>query len=130
MTNILPDNISLITSTNEIKNNSEPEIRTVFDINLIKTTVNEIKITLDKLKEDGSTDEFDNEIKLLELYPDFYDNYPFLVKKICKNSDMDILYKMLEQLEQVENGNKTLNNVELSLGNELAEKYLYPNINN
>jgi transcriptional regulator of heat shock response len=130
MTNIMPKNISIITSNDEIKNNNEPEIRSIFDINLIKSTVNDIKATLDKLKDEGSTDNFDNEIKILELYPEFYDSYPFLVKKLCKNSDMDILYKMLEQLEQVENGNKTLNNVELSLGKELADQYLYPNINN
>ena len=35
---------------------------------------------------------------------------------------------MLNNLQQIENGKKTLNNVELKLGEELANKYLYPNI--
>ena len=69
-----------------------------------------------------------NKLKILELYPEFYDNYPFLVKKLCKNQDITMLYTMLEKLNQIEKGNSTLENVERNLGEQLAEKYLYPNI--
>ena len=105
-----------------------PEIRHKFDINQIKTTINLIKNTIDKSIKEGETDSFKHELQILELYPEFYDNYPFLVKKICKNDDMNMLYKMFENLQEIENGDTTINNVELKLGNELASQYLYPNI--
>ena len=41
---------------------------------------------------------------------------------------MKFLDKMLYNLQEIENGNKTLNNVEHKLGEELANLYLYPNI--
>ena len=117
---------------NDLDNNksklSQPVLRTVFDTNTIKLTVNKIQETLQKLINEGSTDSYENEIKILDLYSDFYDNYPFLVKKICKQDDMSFFYKMLDNLDQVEKGNQTLNNVELNLGKELATEYLYPNL--
>jgi hypothetical protein len=58
----------------------------------------------------------------------FYQEYPFLVKKICKKENLSMLYKMLGLLDNIEKGNDTLNNVEKNLGEELANNYLYPNI--
>jgi len=53
---------------------------------------------------------------------------PFLVKKICKQDDLSTLYVMFDNLEKVEKGEKTLAGVELNLGTQLANQYLYPNI--
>jgi hypothetical protein len=36
---------------------------------------------------------------------------------------------MLDNLEQVEKGNKSLASVEHTLGDELANKFLYPSLN-
>jgi hypothetical protein len=104
------------------------ELKTTFDIDVIKSTVKSINLALDKLIEEGNTDPFENELKILELFPEFYDNYPFLVKKLCKKQDISMLYNMLENLKQIENGNKTLETVEKKLGEELANEYLYPNL--
>ena len=49
-----------------------------------------------------------------------------IVKKLCKRDDISMLYKMFENLNEVESGNKTLDNVELNLGEDLAQSYLYP----
>ena len=39
-----------------------------------------------------------------------------------------MLYKMFENLNEVELGNKSLSNVELTLGDELAKQYIYSKI--
>ena len=59
---------------------------------------------------------------------DFYESFPHLIKRLCRedNQDNTFLYKMLDSLEQVNAGEKSMANVELSLGNELANKFLYP----
>ena len=40
-----------------------------------------------------------------------------------------MLFKMLTNLDQVEKGEKSLASVELKLGNELANQYIYPKLN-
>ena len=74
---------------------------------------------------------FDLEMKVLNTYPEEYDRFPFMIKKLCReeNQDLSFLYKMLDMLEDVNNGNKSLASVEYTLGEELASKYLYPAIN-
>ena len=93
------------------------------DILYIKDTINEINNKLIELCKD-SDDSYKNEIIILNLYPDFYDKYPFLVKKICKRDDLTILYKMIDSIELINEGKDTISNVEHNLGQELAEKYL------
>ena len=66
---------------------------------------------------------------ILETFPEFYQSHPFLVKKLCKRDNLTMLDKMLGELEKVEEGNKSLAGVELRLGDELANQYLYPVIN-
>jgi hypothetical protein len=107
---------------------TEPELREDFNIKLLKSNIKLIQDHINLMISEGEHDQFKHELKILELFPDFYDNYPFLVKKICKNEDMKFLDKMLNNLKQIENGEKTLPTVEMKLGTELANKYLYPNI--
>ena len=77
---------------------------------------------------DGKKDVFEFELELLEVFPEFYDKYPFLVKKLCKRGDLSILYKMIDNLEQIENGDKSMASVEMNLGQDLANKFLYPSL--
>jgi hypothetical protein len=106
-----------------------PELKINFNITWIKDHVNKIQDKIATMELEGQTNPFDFEMAMIELYPDFYDAHPFLVKKLCKGGDLSILYKMLNQLENVESGNKSLAGVELRLGEELANQYLYPHIN-
>jgi len=92
---------------------------------------NKIKLLQDrltKLRKQGITDSFELEMKIIDEMTDLYDTYPSIVKRLCRdeNQDNSFLYKMIETLEDVNNGNKSLAIAELSLGEELAEKYLYP----
>ena len=98
----------------------------MIDISSIKITVEQINIkVIEYYKE--SMDSYKIELNILEQYPDFYDKYPFLVKKICKGDDLTILYKMIDNIELVNSGKESLSNVEHKLGEELAETYLYSN---
>lgn len=105
------------------------ELRKTFNVDLIKETINEINKELIKMKEIGETDIFNLEMNIAEMFPEFHDEYPFLVKKICKGDDIETLYTMLHCLNQVEKGNKTLVQVEEKLGNELLNKYMGPKTN-
>lgn len=102
--------------------------RKTFNIQLIQNTINIINNDINnETNKNKST--FELELYIMTQYPDFYSNYPFLVKKLCKKDDIEILYKMFNNLNDVELGNNTLANVELTLGNELAQQFIYSKIN-
>jgi hypothetical protein len=102
------------------------EVRKEFNVDLIKSNVNEIQETI---SQNPNTDPFDLELKFMESHPEFYYQYPFLVKKLCKKEDITMLFTMLSNLDQVEKGEKSLASVELKLGDELANQYIYPKMN-
>lgn len=110
--------------------NPEPELKTVFEVYMIKQNVDSINNKIKEMEANGISDPFDMELAIMESHPEFYQSNPFLVKKLCKRDDISFLYKMLENLEQVENGDKSLASVELNLGQELAKQYLDPVIKN
>ena len=106
-----------------------PELKTSFDLILVRENVKSISEKINKMELEGTSDPFDFEMEIMESHPEFYQTHPFLVKKLCKREDLSMLDKMLEQLKKVENGNKSLAGVELKLGEELANQYLYPVVN-
>ena len=55
-----------------------------------------------------------------------FTNNCVLINLGCKKEDISMLFKMLTNLDQVEKGEKSLASVELKLGNELADQYIYP----
>jgi hypothetical protein len=99
-----------------------------FKVNNIKATIKQVSERMDVLRQNGVTDSFDFEMDILTNMPEFYQEYPFLVKKLTSGHNLDYLYKMLDTLEQVQMGNKSFASAEMNLGNELADKYLYPNL--
>ena len=107
-------------------NTEEPVVRNTFNINFIKETIVKLNKLIDEMKSKGNNDILEHELEILHTYPEFYNNYPFLVKKVCKGGDLSMLDTMFKNLEIVESGNKSLASVELNLGNKLAEQYLNP----
>ena len=105
---------------------TDPILRTTFNINLIKENINKINIIINDMKSKGNNDILEHELEIMHTYPEFYDSYPFLVKKICKGGDLNMLETMFKNLEKVESGEKSLAGVELKLGKELASQYLEP----
>jgi hypothetical protein len=103
-------------------------LRTNFRVAEMRKQITTIQERMTNMKEMGITDPFDYEMDILTNLPDFYKDHPFIVKKIVSGNDLGYLYKMLDSLEQVQAGNTSLSNTELTLGEELAEKFLYPHI--
>jgi hypothetical protein len=103
-----------------------PPSNDLFSLLMVREFVNNINNDIKKMELEGRSDPFDFELEIMSKYPEFYDSHPFLVKKLCKRDDMTMLYKMIDSLTKVEEGTKSLASVELSLGEELADKYLYP----
>jgi hypothetical protein len=94
----------------------------------IKKNIIQLQIKLKELRTMNITEPFDLEMAVLNCMPEFYDNYPSIVKRLCKEEIQDntYLYKMLELLQDVEKGDKSLASVEYNLGEELAQKFVYP----
>ncbi len=106
---------------------SDNTLRSDFKIQYIRTNVQDILNRIKGMEKKGINNAFDFELEIMTKLPDFYSEYPFLVKKICKKEDLSYLYKMFDNLEQVQHDDKSLSSVELKLGNELAEKYITKN---
>ena len=105
-----------------------PELKSDFEILTIKQKVTEINDAIKLMEKAGKTDSFDFELEIMTQYPDFYQAHPFLVKKLCKRDDIAMLFKMLDSLQAVQDGEKSLASVELHLGEHLANKFVYPNL--
>ena len=107
---------------NEVKNEME----------LIEKNLENLKLRLDNLRNMGIEDPFDLEMDIMNNMGDFYENFPSIVKRLCREKDQDntYLYKMINLLKDVEKGEKSLSTTELMLGNELAEKFVFPVVKN
>lgn len=62
--------------------------------------------------------------KLEEFVPIFKDEYPFLFKKIINGDNLDILNIFLNNITDIDEGKKTLNDARNELGLLLHEKYV------
>lgn len=93
----------------------------------LKVKIKEVQEKISEMVSQKKT-EVEIEMFFIENDSEFYEEYPYLVKKLIKGGDMDFLNVMLENLQRVEEGEQSLASTELKLGNELAEKYLYPNV--
>ena len=94
----------------------------------IREDIQILQAKLEELRKNGVTDSFELEMEIINTMTDFYDKYPSLVKRLCReeNQDNTFLFKMIDMLEKVNVGEKSLASVELNLSEELAGKYLYP----
>lgn len=110
-------------------NTTEPIVRSTFNISYIKENINKLKETIEIMKSQGKNDILDHELEIMHTFPEFYNSYPFLVKKLCKGGDLNMLNTMFQNLEKVESGERSLAGVELKLGKELASQYLDPVVN-
>jgi hypothetical protein len=94
----------------------------------LRQQLNDLEIFIQKQKELGINDPFELEMKVANTMTEFYDSYPSIVKRLCKDEVLDntYLYKMLNLLDEVADGKNTVENIETTLGSELAEKFVYP----
>ena len=85
-----------------------------------------LQYVLDYVNEINERDSFEIELRVMNDFPDFYEKYPFIVKKIAKKEDISMLYTMLDNIKEVQDNKTSMTHVEKALGEQLAEKYLYP----
>ena len=98
--------------------NQSNEIRE--SITLIQQMINTEKF-IQLFAEDQSKYKYE----LSQLFPTFSSEYPILFKKVILKQDLVMLEQMLKSIEDLNNG-KDEKNVTTSIGESLAEKYLYP----
>ena len=94
----------------------------------LRTKIAQVQTKIKEFVKENKTD-VEIEMYFLENDGSFYEKYPYLVKKLIKGDSLDFLDVMLNNLEKVENGEQTLASTELKLGEDLAQKYLYPKVN-
>jgi len=94
----------------------------------LKVKIDEVSTKISELVKENKTN-VEIEMFFLENDSDFYERYPYLIKKLIKGGSLEFLDVMLQNLEKVENSEQTKASVELKLGEELAQKYLYPKVN-
>ena len=102
------------------------------EIKSIEQNLEIFKLKLKYLRNIGIEEPFDLEMDIMNTMPEFYENFPSIVKRLCreKNQDNTYLYKMLGLIGKIEAGEKSLESVEMNLGEELAQKFVYPLVNN
>lgn len=98
------------------------------DPELIKKYITEIKkfTDLEYYIELKSRDRLQFEFSLRDVFPQFAQDHPFLFRKIIMGDDLTFLYKMLDSIGKINSGTLTQQEAEMTLGTELADKYVYP----
>uniref|UniRef100_A0A6C0GZM1 Uncharacterized protein n=1 Tax=viral metagenome TaxID=1070528 RepID=A0A6C0GZM1_9ZZZZ len=101
------------------------------DPELIKKYITEIKkyTDLEYYIDLKKKDRLQHEFALRDVFPTFAETHPFLFRKIVRGDDLTFLYKMLDSIDQINNGTLTQQQVEMTLGSELANVYVYPAMN-
>jgi hypothetical protein len=92
------------------------------DIELIKNKIKEYK-------QNGITDNFAIELKILEELPKQYDDYRNLIKRLIKSDDDSYLNKMLESLGNIIEGKQSFELVDKNIKDSLNEQFVNPILN-
>ena len=98
------------------------------NVKKIRINIKIVKNWVNKQKSKGIKDSQKLEYSVFDNLHDIYVSFPSIVKMICKDQDMKEVDKMLNELEKVEEGEASLKEVEKTLGDEYANKFLYPKV--
>jgi hypothetical protein len=66
------------------------------------------------------------DIELKKVFPSFVQNYTTIYKLALEGSDLSFLDIMIDQINEICNGNKNFDEARTDIGESLAERYLYP----
>ena len=89
----------------------------------IKKSVESIKLNVSLIKAEGVSGDFEIELAFLERFPDLYEKFPFLVKKIISGENLEMLDKMLSSIDNISKGKDKFEE-EVKLGKILEKKYI------
>lgn len=106
---------------------SSPDTKKL-NVKEMREKINYVQNKISELMKENKNN-VDIEMYFLENDSEFYEKYPYLIKKLIKGGSLEFLDVMLNNLEKVESGQQTMASTELKLGEDLASKYLYPKVN-
>ena len=100
------------------------------EIQSIRETIDFLQqiVNTKKLKEMKDNNNNEYQTYLIQLFPTFYETYPTLFNNIIESKDLTFLEPMLEGIIKIHENKDLKDSIEKDLGEQLAEKYLYPNI--
>jgi hypothetical protein len=98
------------------------------NIDILKSKIKCIQEKINTLRNVDKKNDTDIEAHFFNNDIEFYEKYPYLIKKLIKGGDLSMLDKFLSSLEKVHNGEQSLASTELKLGEDLAQQYLYPSV--
>jgi len=81
---------------------------------ILKLKIKYMHLTIEQLDE-----------KLKSLFPDFVENYKTLYKLILNDDNVDMAFNMIQQMIDVCNNKKNINDVTKNISDKLANDYLY-----
>ena len=92
-------------------------------------TIIQTKMNSDDMKFLKQFHPVEYETVLNNFVPKFKEEYPFLFKMIINGGDLAILNTFLNNITDIDNGNKSLNDARNELGQMLHEKYIDSKLN-
>lgn len=81
---------------------------------------------LDKYKKLKEEDNKKYEDTLMGIFKSFYEKYPAIFRAVIRGHDLNILYMMIEMKKKINNGEVDRKKAEIYMGEQLAERFLYP----
>jgi hypothetical protein len=90
----------------------------------LKQTILQIKNIIKELDNKQIYGQENRENYFFTFHTDIMNLYPFLVSQIISGNDLTMLDLMLSQLEQVEKGKCSNDQVDITIGEKLADAYL------
>jgi hypothetical protein len=94
------------------------------EMRLVKETVMLIQIFKNKYKNDFNESKLDSLLRT--TFPVFVKDYETLFKMVLKTDNIDYLNVMIDGIMSVCDGKNNIDSVRNSIGEKLAEDYLYP----
>lgn len=84
----------------------------------------EINIITKRVKELKNMDDMNKEMTIVTEFPELYDKYPFLIKKICKGENMDFLKVMKEKINNINNNVISKTEADVDITKKLTDTYI------
>jgi hypothetical protein len=94
------------------------------ELKLIKETVALLQVFKNKYKDQVNHQTLDDMLR--STFSSFSRNYEPIYKMVLKTDDMTMLNEMINNIYDICDGKKELEDVRKDFGDKLAEKYLYP----
>ena len=96
------------------------------ELDLIKEIVSLLQVFKNKYKNQVSHQTLDEMLRT--TFSSFSKNYEPIYKMVLINDDLSILNEMINNIYQICDGKKELEDVKTEFGNKLAEKYIFPSL--